>query len=442
MKKIISLIFAFSFIITLCGCSENKTATKSGAKTESNAAVTENRLGLLEASPSSDCLFNYGLVAVKVGDKWGFINKNGEMVIEPQFEKSGKFYQGVYAANQEDGTYRFMNTKGEWLTEPQRGMAAYFTEGYCYVRSVEEGESQEKILKNMFIDSSGQVCLELPDNSSSWPVYGGLIMVRTQERGLAIYTAEGEKLFELEGVHTFAGDESTYQLFYDGLLCVEKDGKWGAVNKKGEWVIEPQFDRMEYFENGISRAKLGDYQGYVDTTGKWVIEPQYKPDYDNFSEGLVAAQTENWSGYIDAKGNRVITISGYEYVIGTEFKGGVAAVNTSDGSGIIDKNGNWVLSPTYRFISQFNCGVAAVEVNFKQHGYIDSSGKLITDAIYRSTQRFYDDGYGVAQKENGKWVIVDTQGKVIIDGEFDGIGNYYTSYNDDGSFSGTSSSGR
>ena len=38
--------------------------------------------------------FSEGLAVVMVGSKWGYINKLGKIVIEPQFEGSGKFSQG------------------------------------------------------------------------------------------------------------------------------------------------------------------------------------------------------------------------------------------------------------------------------------------------------------------------------------------------------------
>ena len=35
-------------------------------------------------------------------------------------------------------------------------------------------------------------------------------------------------------------------LFDQGMLAVKTDGKWGYVNKKGECVIDPQFDYVVF----------------------------------------------------------------------------------------------------------------------------------------------------------------------------------------------------
>ena len=39
--------------------------------------------------------FSEGLAAVKIGGKVGFINKAGEIVINPQFDNAGSFSEGL-----------------------------------------------------------------------------------------------------------------------------------------------------------------------------------------------------------------------------------------------------------------------------------------------------------------------------------------------------------
>lgn len=432
MKTFRSILLCLTLLFALAACST--LGTPDGDTTSGGVTPTENVLGLEEENPLSDALFNYGLVCVKVGDKWGFVNLEGEMVIEPQFDREGKFRQGLYAVN-EDGTYRFINTEGEWVNEPTAGNARYFTEGYCIVVNVETDETGKvTAYRQSLIDATGEVCFELPERVSSWPVRDGVMILR-DENGISLYTPQGEKLFELEGSQLFEADESEYRVFFDGLLCVEKDGKWGAVNAEGVWVIEPQFDKLACFENGVAKATVGDYYGYINTAGEWVVEPQFIENYDDFSEGLVGAETDDKVGYIDAQGNWKIVLSGFEWTILGEFEGGVASVNTDRGAGIINKDGEWVVEPTYRYISKFEHGLAAVETDYNCYGFINAAGEIVVPAEYRYTAYFYEDGYAVAQKHDGKWVILDATGKVILDGGFDGIGNYETYYEDDGRIS-------
>lgn len=432
LKKMIAFVLCICLLGAFAACDKQETAEAAAAQNGGAAEETpKEKIGLQADNPQNDALFNYGLACVKVGDKWGFINQQGEMVIEPQFDSRGKFYQGVFAVNK-DGKYGFIDTTGQWVTELKEGYASFFTEGYCVVRLVETNDQGEVVSGRMvLIDDTGEISMELPENAQCWPVRDGMVPVFSQE-GIAVYTPRGELLFEIEGATGFNGDESTYAVFYEGLMTVEKNEKWGAVNTKGEWVIEPQYDSMGWFENGVCKAKVGDYYGYVDTTGAWVTEPQFIENYDDFSEDLVGAETDTQAGYIDNQGNWKIVLPQYEWVILGEFNQGVAAVGTDKGYGIMGKDGRWVLEPCYEHIGWFRCGVAPVETVWKSHGFINTEGQLITATNYRSTQPFYDDGYGVAMGQDGKWVILDASGNVAIDGTFDGVGNYHTSWQENG----------
>ncbi|MEE8043841.1 MAG: WG repeat-containing protein [Thermodesulfobacteriota bacterium] len=47
--------------------------------------------------------------------------------------------------------------------------------------------------------------------------------------------------------------------------------KWGFVNKKGEIVIEPQFENAVSFSGGLAIVELGGGKwGYIDKKGKLV----------------------------------------------------------------------------------------------------------------------------------------------------------------------------
>ncbi len=60
----------------------------------------------------SDKNTTQNLAAVNVDGKWGFINKNGEMVIQPEFESAHSF-SNSFAAVQIDGKWGFINEEGK-----------------------------------------------------------------------------------------------------------------------------------------------------------------------------------------------------------------------------------------------------------------------------------------------------------------------------------------
>ena len=67
-----------------------------------------------DAMPFSDS----GYAAVKVGGKWGFVDSNGNMIIEPQYEGARSFSNGKAAICQ-DGLWGYINQAGEEVLECQ-----------------------------------------------------------------------------------------------------------------------------------------------------------------------------------------------------------------------------------------------------------------------------------------------------------------------------------
>lgn len=65
-------------------------------------------------------------VAFKRGDKWGFVNVNGEIVIEPQYTKARSFANGYAAVCNENNLWGFLNDKYELCIDYTYKNALYF----------------------------------------------------------------------------------------------------------------------------------------------------------------------------------------------------------------------------------------------------------------------------------------------------------------------------
>ena len=95
---------------------------------------------------SSDCSivhghFADGLSRWRIGDKYGYIDHQGNLKIEPRFTMTDEFSEGL-AYVQIDGKYVFIDTTGKLVIKPkyQRvenfsgGLARFFTEtGWGYI---------------------------------------------------------------------------------------------------------------------------------------------------------------------------------------------------------------------------------------------------------------------------------------------------------------------
>ena len=78
-----------------------------------------NREGVMVIPPVYDGAWDFheSLAAVKVEWARGYINTSGEIVIEPQFQYAGPFTDGK-ALVQLDGLWGYIRPDGSWETEP------------------------------------------------------------------------------------------------------------------------------------------------------------------------------------------------------------------------------------------------------------------------------------------------------------------------------------
>ncbi|EIQ3151057.1 WG repeat-containing protein, partial [Campylobacter coli] len=148
-----------------------------------------------------------------------------------------------------------------------------------------------------------------------------------------LQTIYKEKCDDGDGKACFAG------IFVSGdLIRVKIDGQWSFLDKNGEFAIEPKFDNLGVFSEGLAGVGLNGKYGFIDKSGKIVIEPKF----DNlgvFSEGL-------------------------------------AGVGLNGKYGFIDKNGEFVIKPKFDEAWDFSEGLAKVELN-RKYGFMDKNGKIV-----------------------------------------------------------------
>ena len=58
--------------------------------------------------------------------------------------------------------------------------------------------------------------------------------------------------------------------FSEGLTQVKINGKWGYIDKTGEYVVQPQFSRADSFYRGLALVISDGTKAYIDKTGKFI----------------------------------------------------------------------------------------------------------------------------------------------------------------------------
>ncbi|UCF80298.1 MAG: WG repeat-containing protein [Acidobacteriota bacterium] len=221
------------------------------------------------------------------------------------------------------------------------------------------------------------------------------------EIGMGYVNLDGEVV--IDGRFYQPGD------FSEGLARVVsmENEKVGFIDKKGNWVVEPQFiphalescgpdPELEYFSEGRALVYTEEACGFIDKTGKFVIGPKFT-QAGKFSDGLApfinlvkdeedesGRRVMDWeAGYIDREGNVVIEPK-FEWAL--SFSEGLAAVEINDKWGFIDKTGEFVIPPKFPVVygeytnpGPFKDGKATITTE-NGYGTIDRTGKFVDEA--------------------------------------------------------------
>jgi hypothetical protein len=205
-------------------------------------------------------IFKEGLAPVFIKGKWGFIDKNGQVVIKPQFEGVSYFKDGLSIIIQNFQNKKmngFMNKQGEIVIKPLYEAAYPFSEGLALVK-------QDTIWS--FIDASGTTVLKM-EYKTVFPFSEGLSLVKKDS--LFGYIDKTGK-FAIQP--QFLDAES----FRNGLaMFMNSDSLYGYINSKGVIEIAPKFKNAGYFNQGISYFKEKDKYGFINAKGKTIVSPQY-----------------------------------------------------------------------------------------------------------------------------------------------------------------------
>lgn len=215
--------------------------------------------------------------------------------------------------------------------------------------------------------------------------------------------------------------------------------KYGLIDKAGNVILEPTYDYIYGYSDGLSKANLGDKTVFIDVNGKVVLEPQFKAVGD-FNNGLAAVKADNNKyGFIDKTGKIVIQPQFDVYTEGGggqgfqfqyNFNGNYAAVVKDGQFGVIDKSGNYKIKPDSNFKMFVSDKLILVGQGEKGYKYIDVDGNTIfsnsdmpVSYAMQAEDLFFKDGFAryFKKKSGGSYSmgIVDEKGKIISDAKYD-----------------------
>lgn len=395
------------------------------------------------------------LFLIREKDKYGYINRKGEIVIAPRFYAADKFSEGLSAVRLE-GTYGYINQSGEFIITPRFDYALSFSSGIAQV--YENGVSY-------FIDKTGHKLFDCPYYEVSPFVYGKA-RVYTRSGKIGIIDLTGKLVIDTiyQNIYPFSNGYATAykKLSTNEQLLIDTLGRplsipaqYKSASPFGDGFFRVTFERdsqvyigitnalfqlkfsyhvsmdtvMDYgFTNGLAPFTISGTNdippsnSYIDTSGKPLFtKTNFNKTYP-FADNRAFVELNNplyerQFRIIDTRG-KYVTKDVYDYASYNGFKNGTAIVSLNGKYGIIDTSGHFILPPKFGFIAE--PGLIGDYIFFRRENYDEApygvanrDGKVIIPA---SLQQYDQNGFVnglLACVRNNRFMYLDEKGNVV-----------------------------
>ena len=184
-------------------------------------------------------------------------------------------------------------------------------------------------------------------------------------------------------------DDIAFQ-FHNGLCIMRTiDGKWGLINTKGEWILEPVYTTISAPRNGYRIVSDGSLYGLISEDGQVVLPVEY--DFIRIASNPVGftVAKDGIAKIIDKDLHTIVPFAydGLYYLTRAEYDDyRDAESETSDyrryrignGNGVIDKNGKVIIPAKYYMVRMIGDDLFDVEVTYDgEHILINSKGQIV-----------------------------------------------------------------
>ncbi len=222
---------------------------------------------------------------------------------------------------------------------------------------------------------------------------------------------------------------------------VYTNGKWGVINSKGETIIKPEYEEaivipdstkdvflctynVDYTENTYQTKVINSKENEIITGYETV---QALENYDNnnnlwYETDVLLVKKDGKYGLVDFKGKQLLPC---EYDSIETLKGVTKSYITKNNNklGLVDNIGVIILENEYQKIEpvsdKYENGYIVTDNN-KKMGVILRDKTQAVEVKYQDIKKIYGDSKYVV-KEDGKWEIIDTEGKVYLKDKFDEV---------------------
>lgn len=315
-------------------------------------------------------------IFVQKSDKYGILNKDGSTWLAPIYDDI--LFDGAYFKVRKGNKWGILDSKGEEFLP------------VCYDEIYEHRMPELSLVRN--------------GSENLWSIF--------------LWGQKNADPCQLDAKHLYERVE-----YFNEFFCVFKNGKWGLADRKGELVMNLEYEDMKPFVFSYLRTLKVKQNGKfglirLDSMGK--VEPMTPIIYDE-----IAVDEENYKIKVEKDGKRDYLYDGHPYfgLIYTDvhyfLDQQIFVIKKGTKMGMARENKEIVIEPKYESFLLIDQRTFMVK-NKGKWGVINDRDHILIPLEFTQFDYRPDGGYFFAAKGD-KWGVVSLKNGVVLPAKYEDV---------------------
>ncbi|MTK03759.1 hypothetical protein FF096_17260 [Micromonospora sp. CP22] len=199
---------------------------------------------------------------------WGYADAEGDMVVPARYAEAQPFREGLaWVREPQTDRWSLIDLAGATVVEPTYLAARPFSDGLAWVVRDESGWHA--------VDTSGEVAVP-PGFADVRPFHKGVAVVRREGWGAVDRTGRTVVPTRYHGFHTTLADGHYVDGFTEeGLAVVDLAGRKGVVDRNGQVIVAPAHPALLIHPVAFLATNSAGNWGALDRRGEPLIDPMF-----------------------------------------------------------------------------------------------------------------------------------------------------------------------
>lgn len=374
-----------------------------------------DRNGNVAIAPQFDWVdfFVDGRAPVGSGGKFGAIDSTGRFTIAPVYDSISEFDRGLALALVEN-RIGVIDQNGQLVVPAEHGLIVRLTDDAFLVAEppyIERDRRPDWRLDRLFTPAHGKRW-GIVASGGNWVMRPTLAQIRVASDDLSgiFWAAESSnrstqwRLAGRDGTPVNTDSFDDVQAIQSGQdrAIVRRGDRWGAINSKGQIVVDLKFDWLGYFRDGWAPYRLAGREGRIDKDGTIFSAVAAQP---RMHDGKLGAVVDGKPLYTDQAGTTLLGTDHPKCEDGRRlrFENGGWTIVTADDRPIPDVSFAWV---------HLACHGPSVVKHDGKWGFIAADGRLLANRYFDHANAFHE---GIATiVDGGLWAVLTEDGSVLL----------------------------